>query len=84
MCVWFYLNRDGIGKDTHLSLFFVAWRREFDNILQWLFNYCYTQGHLQVHQPDELGGQDVVGDTIFITYMADTSTVLLIASEFQL
>ena len=33
---------DGIGKDTHLSLFFVVMHGEFDNILQWLFIHKVT------------------------------------------
>ena len=32
-------NGDGIGKGTHLSLFFVVMHGEFDNILQWPFTH---------------------------------------------
>ena len=33
MCLHLYIMGDGIGKGTHLSLFFVVMRGEFDNIL---------------------------------------------------
>jgi hypothetical protein len=37
MCIRTYLNGDGIGKSTHLSLFFVVIRSEHDNLLPWPF-----------------------------------------------
>ena len=37
MCVRTYLNGDGIGKGTHLSVFFVLMRSEHDNLLPWPF-----------------------------------------------
>ena len=37
MCVRAYLNGDGIGKGTHLSVFFVLMRSEHDNLLSWPF-----------------------------------------------
>ena len=37
MCIRTYLNGDGIGKGTHLSLFFVLMRSEHDNLLSWPF-----------------------------------------------
>ena len=37
MCIRTYLNGDGIGKGTHLSLFFVVMRSEQDNLLPWPF-----------------------------------------------
>ena len=42
MCLCLYLMGDGIGKGTHLSLFFVLMRGEFDNILQWPFTHKVT------------------------------------------
>ncbi len=39
MCVRAYLNGDGSGYNTHLSLFFVIMRGEFDNLLKWPFDY---------------------------------------------
>ena len=37
MCIRTYLNGDGIGKGTHISLFFVVMRSEQDNLLPWPF-----------------------------------------------
>eukprot|EP00731_Ephydatia_muelleri_P018219 Em0011g259a len=37
LCLRLYILGDGIGKGTHMSLFFVVMRGEFDNILQWPF-----------------------------------------------
>ena len=39
MCARIYLNGDGIGKNTHISLFFVSMRGEYDNLLK-----CPFQG----------------------------------------
>ncbi|XP_063804552.1 TNF receptor-associated factor 3 isoform X3 [Pseudophryne corroboree] len=37
MCARVYLNGDGMGKNTHLSLFFVIMRGEYDALLPWPF-----------------------------------------------
>lgn len=37
VCVRVYLNGDGIGKGTHISLFFFIMRSEQDNLLSWPF-----------------------------------------------
>lgn len=37
MCARVYLNGDGMGKGTHLSLFFVVMRGEYDALLPWPF-----------------------------------------------
>jgi TNF receptor-associated factor 2/TNF receptor-associated factor 3 len=42
MCVRAYLNGDGIGERTHLSLFFVLMRGEFDPLLSWPFKSTIT------------------------------------------
>ena len=42
MCARIYLNGDGIGKSTHLSMFFVLMRGEFDALLQWPFRQKVT------------------------------------------
>lgn len=43
-CARLYLNGDGMGKGTHMSLFFVLMKSEFDNLLQWPFerNVSFT------------------------------------------
>ena len=37
MCIRIYLNGDGMGHKTHLSLFFVLMKGEFDALLKWPF-----------------------------------------------
>ena len=37
ICTRVYLNGDGIGKGTHISVFFVLMKSEHDNLLQWPF-----------------------------------------------
>lgn len=39
MCLRVYLNGDGMGYKTHLSLFFVLMKGEFDALLKWPFEY---------------------------------------------
>ncbi|XP_064600729.1 TNF receptor-associated factor 3-like [Liolophura sinensis] len=38
MCARVYLNGDGVGKGSHMSLFFVVMRGEFDALLEWPFH----------------------------------------------
>ena len=35
MCARIYLNGDGIGRGTHISVFFVVMRGEYDALLRW-------------------------------------------------
>lgn len=42
MCARLYLNGDGMGKGTHLSLFFVVMRGEYDALLKWPFQQKVT------------------------------------------
>lgn len=42
MCLRLYIMGDGIGKQSHMSLFFVIMRGEFDNILPWPFTQRVT------------------------------------------
>ena len=37
MCIRAYLNGDGTGEGTHLSIFFVLMKGEYDPLLQWPF-----------------------------------------------
>jgi TNF receptor-associated factor 2/TNF receptor-associated factor 3 len=39
MCIRAYLNGDGIGFKSHLSLFFVLMRGEYDPLLKWPFEH---------------------------------------------
>ena len=39
MCIQAYLNGDGSGYNTHLSVFFVLMKGEYDALLRWPFDY---------------------------------------------
>ncbi len=39
MCVRAYLNGDGAGYKTHLSIFFVLMKGEYDPLLKWPFEH---------------------------------------------
>eukprot|EP00061_Rhincodon_typus_P011552 g36651.t1 len=58
MCARVYLNGDGMGKGTHLSLFFVVMRGEYDPLLPWPFRQKVTLTLL-----DQGPAKDHVSDT---------------------
>lgn len=47
MCLRIYLNGDGTGRGTHLSLFFVVMRGHSDALLKWPFNQKVTHTESQ-------------------------------------
>ena len=55
MCLRLYILGDGIGKNTHMSLFFVIVRGEFDSILQWPFTHKVTFKLI-----NQTGGRDII------------------------
>uniref|UniRef100_A0A4W4H2M4 TNF receptor-associated factor n=1 Tax=Electrophorus electricus TaxID=8005 RepID=A0A4W4H2M4_ELEEL len=42
MCLRLYMNGDGTGRNTHLSLFFVVMRGKYDALLKWPFGQKVT------------------------------------------
>ena len=42
MCLRVYLNGNGEGKRTHIFVFFVVMRGEFDALLEWPFEHQVT------------------------------------------
>ena len=42
MCARVYLNGDGMGKNTHISVFFVVMRGQYDALLRWPFRQKVT------------------------------------------
>ena len=42
MCVRLYLNGDGMGRGTHISIFFVVMRGQYDALLRWPFRQKVT------------------------------------------
>lgn len=59
MCLRLYIMGDGIGKGTHMSLFFVIMRGEFDNILPWPFTQRVTFRLINQNQ-NQGNGRDIV------------------------
>jgi TNF receptor-associated factor 3 len=51
MCARAYLNGDGLGKKTHVSLFFVVMRGDYDALLSWPF-----RERVEMTLLDALGG----------------------------
>ena len=52
MCISVYLDGNGNGHKTHISVFFVVMKGEYDAILQWPFDYkvlitLVNQDHLE-------------------------------------
>ena len=41
-CGRLYLNGDGVGRGSHISMFFVLMKSEFDNLLTWSFHKRIT------------------------------------------
>ena len=58
MCARAYLNGDGLGKGSHLSLFFVLMRGEYDPLLPWPFRQRVTLTVL-----DQSGNRKHITDT---------------------
>ena len=42
LCIRIYLNGDGIGRSTHVSLFLVVMRGNYDPLVTWPFNRRVT------------------------------------------
>ena len=54
MCIRAYLNGDGIGYKTHLSVFFVLMKGEFDPLLKWPFDYKVGNTHMHLPKNEVL------------------------------
>jgi len=54
MCIRVYLNGDGTGKGTHLSVFFVLMKGEYDSNLSWPFEPSRISFFLINHDNDRL------------------------------
>jgi len=54
MCVRMYLNGDGMGKGTHVSVFFVIMRGQYDAMLKWPFSQKVTLMFLDQNNKDHV------------------------------
>ena len=53
MCIRCYLNGDGSGKGTHVSVFFVMMKSEHDDLLPWPFKQKVTISLLNQETPSD-------------------------------
>jgi len=53
MCIRCYLNGDGSGKGTHISVFFVVMKSEHDDLLPWPFKQKVTISLLNQEAPSD-------------------------------
>lgn len=60
LCARIYLNGDGTGKNTHVSLFVVIMRGDYDEILSWPFRHRITLALIGI-RPN--GTQEIMSDT---------------------
>lgn len=54
MCARIYPNGDGMGKGTHVSLFFVVMRGQYDALLRWPFRQKVTMMILDQNQHEHV------------------------------
>ena len=54
MCARIYLNGDETGQNTHVSLFFVVMRGQFDGMLKWPFTQKVTLMFLDQNNRDHV------------------------------
>ncbi|KAL4630031.1 TNF receptor-associated factor 1 isoform X1 [Arapaima gigas] len=54
VCMRLYLNGDGVGKGTHISLFFVVMKGEYDALLSWPFKHKVTFFLLDQNQKEHV------------------------------
>lgn len=57
VCLRVYLNGDGTGKGTHVSLFFVVMKGDYDALLPWPFRHKVRRAAL-LYPPDPASTRD--------------------------
>ncbi len=61
-CSRLYLNGDGMGRGTHVSLFFVVMKSEYDALLQWPFAERVTFRLINPHNLDDTTEESFIPD----------------------
>ncbi|KAJ8285629.1 hypothetical protein GJAV_G00029060 [Gymnothorax javanicus] len=54
VCMRLYLNGDGVGRGTHISLFFVVMKGEYDALLSWPFKHKVTFSLVDQNQKEDV------------------------------
>ena len=83
LCIRIYLNGDGIGKSTHISLFFFLMRSEHDNLLSWPFRQAIRFTLLYQKKPLLSISEAFLPDSISVSYKKPTSD-MNVASGFPM
>ena len=84
MCIRCYLNGDGSGKGTHISVFFVVMKSEHDDLLPWPFKQKVTISLLNQHTPANIDAnitQSFIPDTRSSSFQKPTKE-MNVASGF--
>ena len=81
MCIRAYLNGDGSGRGTHLSVFFVLMRSEHDNLLRWPFSQPVTFTLINQAFPSKSNSETFLPDTRSISFQQPRSE-MNVASGF--
>ena len=81
LCIRIYLNGDGIGKSTHISLFFFLMRSEHDNLLSWPFKQAIRFTLLHQKKPSLNISEAFLPDSTSVSYKKPTSD-MNVASGF--
>ena len=61
-CTYLYLNGDGVGRDTHISLFIVIMKSEYDALLEWPFRQKVTFTLLNHENKNESVKESMIPD----------------------
>ncbi|XP_076464365.1 TNF receptor-associated factor 3-like [Babylonia areolata] len=72
-CARVYLNGDGMGKTTHLSLFFVIMRGENDALMRWPFRQKVTLTLLDQSPEKRHLSDSFIPDTVSSSFQRPTS-----------
>jgi hypothetical protein len=70
LCIRLYLNGDGTVRGTHISIFLVIFRGQYDVLLQWSFSYrvsfCLCDQRIMIESGETKEAKHIINDTIFI------------------
>ena len=78
-CSRLYLNGDGMGRGTHVSLFFVIMKSEYDALLTWPFSDRVTFRLINPHTLEESMVESFIPDKISSSFMRPTKDMNIAA-----
>ncbi len=72
-CLRLYMNGDGCGKSTHLCLFFVIMRGEYDTLLQWPIRLIVSLTLLDQHEDKQLKSKSITFSVVIQRPMSNVN-----------